>query len=158
MAGPSYAKEVGLAVAPKIAVWGVGIIAGYILVVRPILRATGVIKSSEEKQQDKQEENFSVSPDSPFNPNYYKSKPGALLVTKAIAQQIAEKIHDAGGWFNDNEEQVYGALRQLKAKTQLSWVADNFYTLYGEDMYQYMRSFLDDSEMQIVNGLANNMV
>lgn len=157
-AATTYAKEVGKDVAGKAVAWAAGIGAVYFLIIRPVLQSVGVIKTKEEKQQEKQEQEYATGSNSPFNPAYYKQAgSGALLVTKAVALQLAKELYDAHGFFNDDEEQVYGALRQLKAKTQLSWVADVFYQQYKQDLYTYLRSFLDDSEMKIVNGIATNL-
>jgi hypothetical protein len=156
--GESVAADIGKDVAGKVVIGGIIVGGLYFLIVRPILQKVGIIKTKEEKEQDEQEKNLSQGTDSPFNPNYYKTaKAGTALVTKATAQAVAKQIHDAKGYLNDNEEQVYGAIRQLANKAQLSWVADNFYTLYQQDLYTYIRAFLSDSEMSIVNGLAKNL-
>jgi hypothetical protein len=153
----SVGKEAAIEVAKKVAIWGTGITLTYLFVIRPIFQKVGLIKTQDEKNQEKQEQDYSSSATSPFNPNYYKSVSGAQLVTKANAQAIAQTLYDAHGLFNDDEQAVYGALRQLSYKTQLSWVADVFYQQYQQDLYQYLRNFLDDSEMSIVNSIAANL-
>lgn len=155
--GTSIGKEAAIEIAKKVAIWGTGITLTYLFIVRPIFQKIGIIKTQDEKDQEKQEQDYSSSASSPFNPNFYKSVAGAQLVTKAVAQSIAQTLYDAHGFINDDEQAVYGALRQLSYKTQLSWVADVFYQQYQQDLYQYLRNFLDDSEMSIVNSIAANL-
>lgn len=133
------------------------IVLGYLLVVRPVLKKFGVIKTAEDRAQEKQEATLSTSLNSPFSPRYYQGKSNVMLTTRTAAEQIAKTIYKAMGFFNDNEEAVFGALRQLQYKTQLSWVADVFFQLYKEDMYQYIRNSLSDDEMKIVNQIAANL-
>lgn len=152
-----YVKEVGKEVIPKVIGWGVGIGAGYFLILRPILMATGVIKSTEDKQRDKIESQYGTGTNSPFNPNWYKSVPGAVLITRASAESLSAIIYDAFGLLNDKEDAVYAVFRQLKAKTQVSWLADVFFQKFNADLYQYLRGRMSDSEMDIVHGIVNNL-
>lgn len=126
-----------------------------------ILKATGVIQSSaakkaEAEKQKKITEN-ATSTNSPFNPNFYKNKPGAALITKAQALAYAEQIYDAVGLFNDNEAAIYAVFRQLKSKTQVSWLAANFYAEYGQDLYAFLADYLNDNELNTVNQIVNGM-
>lgn len=152
-----YAKELGKAVIPKMIGWGVGIGAGYFLILRPILMSTGIIKSAEDKQRDQLEKQYGTAINSAFNPNWYKTVPGALLVTRATAERLAQIISDAMGIFNDDEDAVYAVFRQLKAKTQVSWLADVFFQKYNADLYQFLRGRMSDSEMDIIHGIVNNL-
>lgn len=152
-----YAKEIGKAVIPKVIGWGVGIGAGYFLVLRPILISTGIIKSAEDKKRDQIESQYGTALNSAFNPQWYKTIPGAILITRAKAEELAEIIQDAMGWFNDDEDAIYAVFRQLKAKTQVSWLADVFFQQYNADLYQYLRGRMSDSEMDIVHSIVNNL-
>jgi hypothetical protein len=161
LAGPgdSYAKEVGLAVAPKLAIALVALVGG-VLLLKPVFEKTGLIDSKEEQERKKAEAELANGTTSPFNPNFYKGKVGASLVTRATAENLAKQLYDAIGlWITggDNENTVYGVLRQLKAKTQLSFVSDVFTQKYSADLYQYLRRNLNDSEMAVVNNIANNL-
>lgn len=151
--GSTIAKDV----IAKVVIVVVVIALGYFMIARPILKKIGVIKSAEDRAQEKQEAELSTSQSSPFSPRYYKDKTNVMLTTRTAAEQIAKTIYKAMGVFNDNEEAIYGALRQLSHKTQLSWVADVFFQLYKEDLYQYMRNSLSDDEMKIVNQIAANL-
>lgn len=152
-----FAKQIGLAVAPKVAVWGVGIIAVYFLVAKPILVSIGVIKTKEQKDDKVASKENATSSKSAFNPGYYKTVPGATLITRAKAEEYSKIIWDAlGPWWtsgDDKEETVYGVFRQLKAKTQVSWLSEVFFKTYNRDLYGYLDQYLDDVELATVNNM-----
>jgi hypothetical protein len=137
---------------------GVLAVAGYFFIIHPLLKAVGFIESAEDKEHRKQEEQKAIGAAQAFNPNYYKSKPGAILLTKATAEKYAEIIWDSIDVIDgDDEEDIYGVLKQLKAKTQVSWIADLFYARYGKDMYALLSSNLNSSEMAIVHDIVNGL-
>jgi len=126
-----------------------------------ILKSTGIIQSGAAKkaeaEKQKQIQQNATSINSPFNPNFYKNKLGASLITKAQAEQYADQIYDAVGYFTDDESTIYAVFRQLKAKTQVSWLAENFYRLYGEDLYNFLLDSLNETEMTTVNQIVAGM-
>ena len=142
----------------KLVVIGLVIVLFYVLLLRPILIKIGIIKSADDKKRENEEKQLGTSPDSPFSPSYYKGRSGALLITRATAQKLADEIADSYGWFDDDEERIYGALRQLKAKTQLSFLSEVYYQRHHQDMYQKMRDKLDDSELDVIHGIVGNYV
>lgn len=152
-----YSKQVGKEVVLKVVGYGVGIGAAYLLVLRPILVSVGVIDSAKDKKRDQVESQYGTALNSAFNPQWYKTVPGAVLITRAKAEQLAEIIYDAMGWINDDEDAIYAVFRQLKAKTQVSWMADVFFQKYNADLYQYLRGRMSDSEMDIIHGIVNNL-
>lgn len=157
--GNAATNEVAKSVLPKIVIGGMAIGAGYLLLIRPILMAIGVIKSSEEKQLDQQTEQFATSNTSPFSPQYYKGK--SVKLTRAGAQAIAQQIYDAKtsfGWVgDDDEDSLYAAFRKIPTRNDLSWIADNFQLMFSKDLYSYVRGFLSDNEIAIVHGIVNNL-
>lgn len=144
-------------VVAKVAVSAVGILLVYLLIIKPIFRRLGIIQTPEDKKRDEQAKQASTSSDSPWSPLYYQSRPGALLLTKAATLELAKQINDAIGFFTDDETEVYGALRQLKAKTQLSWLCQVFFDEYKTDMYQLLNRNLGDDEMDIIHGIADQL-
>lgn len=158
----SAAKEIAVAVLPKIVLGGV-LIGGAFFLGRALLVSIGLIDSKEEKkqkaQQAQQTTQYSTALSSPFSPRYYKERgAGAVLVTKDTAERLARQIESAFGYFNDTETQIYAALRQLKYKTQVSFVADTYARLYQRDLYLRLEDKLSDSELAIVNGIVNNLL
>lgn len=77
----------------------------------------------------------------PFDPTSYKNKPGAKLLTVAYAQTLAKKIHTAigGTWNVSTEPIIYEIFKSLKAKTQVSFLAEQYKKLYGTDMLKDLK-------------------
>lgn len=151
------AETIMSSVVAKVAMGAVAILLIYFLIVRPIMKKLGIIEDKDDKTREKQVQAFGTELDSPFNPNYYKNKPGALLLTRAAAVKLGDQLNDAVGFLWDDENAVYGVLRQLKTKDQLSYLADVFQTEHNADLYQLLVRNLSDSEMDVVNGIAKNL-
>jgi len=122
-----------------------------------ILKQTGIIESKKDKADREAREKNATATNSPFNPNYYKGKVGAKLMTKENAITLARKIDDAVGVFSDDESSVYAAFRQLTAKTQVSWLSEIFFQQFGEDLYGFLSDNFNESEMDTVNQIVNSM-
>ena len=137
----------------KVAMVGAGVAALYFIAIKPTLEAVGLKDSKEDKLLDTQEKTFISSTASPFNPAAYK-KTGATIDT-ATAERLAKQIYDADGYFNDDEDSVYAALKAMIFKANVSRVSEVFANKYQKDMYSYMRAFLDDSEMTNVHNIVN---
>ncbi len=152
-----FAEEVGKDVIGKVAIGATVIGAAYFLVLKPVLTKVGLIESGEDKARNKVGTQYATGIDSPFSPQFYKNKTGAKLLVLAERQRLGKLLYDADGMFNDGEAQVYAALRQLQYHTQLSYLAEYFSKTYQKDLYSYLRSFLDDSEMDVVHGIVNNL-
>lgn len=153
-----FAEEVGKDVIGKVAIGATVIGAAYFLVLKPVLTKVGLIESGEDKARNQAGTQFATGIDSPFSPQFYKNKTGAKLLTLADRQRLGKMIYDANGVIaGDDEDQVYAALRYLQYHTQLSYLAEFFSKTYQKDLYSYLRSFLDDSEMDIVHGIVNNL-
>lgn len=130
----------------------------YLLLARPIMRRVGIIETKEDKERDKQAKQLGTSTDSPFSPRYYKAQKGTVqLIPKATAEKLADQLNDAIGFFSDDENAVYGILRQLNYKTQLSFLADVFFEKYKMDMYQLLNRNLGDEEMDVINSIATQL-
>jgi len=107
----------------------------------------------------------SASTNSPWSPQYYKNAPGgALLTTQATADKLAGQIWDSVGIFTADIDEVYGAIKQLSAKSQVSFLADRFNALYNKDLLswitlQYTKWGTPDPVLSqiidYVNGLSN---
>ena len=92
-----------------------------------------------------------------FSPNYWKNKKNAKVLTTSSARALAKNLYDASGVFNDNEEAVYGVFRQLNYKTQVSWLSYIFYKQYGEDMLQYLKSFMNNDELATLKQITDKL-
>ncbi len=132
----------------------------YLMLIRPILVKIGVIKSSEDIKAEKETKVLGTSLESPFSPSYWKKVPGAQILTKAAAEKMADKIEQEGinDFFPDDENVVYGVLRQLKYKTQLSFLADIMFQRHGYDLFQLLDRNLSEKEMGVVKGITSNLL
>lgn len=155
----SVAKEVGIAILPKVIGWGVGIGAVYFLLIKPVLESVGVLQTKDDKAKAEQTAANSTSLNNPFNPRYYQDRgTGSQLLTKASAEAMAEQLYKAVGTFYDDENAVYGVLRQLKYKTQVSFLADVFYKKYGIDLYNLLERNFGSNELSVVNNIVSNLL
>jgi len=99
----------------------------------------------------KQEPNWN----SPFDMNYLTDvqkwvTPKSIQVLDVItAKEYAKIIKEAKGTFNDDEDavkEVFG--KKLRDKTQVASLSKAFYKIYKKDMWQFLNSFLSQSEMK----------
>ena len=130
-------------------------VAGYFVIVKPLLEWLGL----KEDKTDKANET-SLQTVLGWSPLYYKevSKKGlkTTYLTSAGATMLAKQIKNAwGGLLNDNEEQVYGALKMINSWVKLSQVAEKYYLLYGEDLGREIKARLSDDEFYTVTQIVN---
>ena len=92
-----------------------------------------------------------------FNPNYYKNKAGAKILTVAGAAMLAKKVYDSKGYFNDDEAQLYSVFQSLTDKTQVSFLAEQFAKIYNKSLYGYLDSFLNVTELGNVATICNKL-
>ena len=91
----------------------------------------------------------------PFDMNYIEEvnqwlhpKPIAQL-GNATAISYAKSIKNAKGTFSDDEKVIHLIFsKRLKDKTNVASISKTFWNLYKKDMWQYLASFLSQSEMQ----------
>jgi len=107
---------------------------GYNKVIKPILESVGLQKSNEELEIEKQTSN----PGSPWNPNYWR-KGGATIITSAAAEKFINTIWNAPGYFSDDFDAVLGVFKQLKTKSQVSYLSDKFNQVKGKDLLSWLQ-------------------
>ncbi len=112
----------------------------------------GIINTEEENQQlnELKEANYWN-----FQKFLNDAPAGALLLTMSYSNDLVENLWDATGYFNDDEEAIYGVFRGLKTKSQVAFLAKRFYDIKGQDLYSYLNNYLNDSEMLIVKGIID---
>lgn len=125
----------------------------YFGVLNPLLKFLGVKDSQDTVSLD----NESVNPVSYWSPLLWKQTPGAIILTTAAVEKMVTDIYNAFGLFNDCEECVTAVFKQLKFKTQVSYLSDYFYKKYGQDLLSYIRGGLypqdrlSDKDVQLIN-------
>lgn len=101
-----------------------------------------------------------IDPSSPWRPDYWrKSQNYSYAIDTATAQAYAKEIYDAFGYFDDNEDQAIGVFRRLRTKANLSFLADIFNQLYGQDLLTFLRGGiwpkdrLSDDDVSQINSM-----
>ena len=92
-----------------------------------------------------------------FNPNYWQRKLPAKIITESFSRKYSDDIYNAYGYFNDDENVIYGVFEQMKTKSQVSYLAYKFNQYYNRSLIEYLRSFLNDSEMAKIAAIINKL-
>lgn len=119
------------------------------------LKGLGLIKTgaaAEEQAQEEQAEitNLSIDEKDYTSIYYWKKAPtgyAPTLIPMAGTDYLVNQIWDSAGTFNDNEEQMQGALKTLKFKTQYSWLADRFLTTKKQDLTLFLKNYFSANEL-----------
>jgi hypothetical protein len=145
----------------KLLLYGGGLLIVYFGILRPLLEKLGIARS----QADQQVINQQNLPNNknPFSPVYWKTIPGAKLITKNSTISLAKRIYEAMGFFSDDEPAVYSVFSQLKYKTQVSWLADVFQQNYKMDLFDFLKrgkgqlpqAGLNSDELQQILNIVN---
>jgi len=104
-------------------------------------------------EQETKEEETSAAVDSKqwAQPSFYLKNPPAnkikVLKTQSAADSIAFLIYESYDAFDDDEEQMQGALKQLTYKEQYSQIAARFFALYAEDLTRFLKAHFSESEL-----------
>lgn len=92
---------------------------------------------------------------SPFSPNYQvnlRKKGPVYLLYKNTAQAVARQIYESVGTVYDTPEQGLAAFKQLRYKSQVSQVADEFQINYKADLFNWLQSRYDrDSQKEVLS-------
>lgn len=75
----------------------------------------------------------------------YNSNPSKKTINFSVLKQYAKTIHDAKGTVSDDEQKVIGVFNQLQNDYDVSALCYAFFQSYGEDLYIYLASFMDNS-------------
>lgn len=139
----------------------------------------GVFKSKEESQSDKATSESSAdstevqesNPYIGFNPNYFsalvkafKNKFGKNLTekkqlkipsTKSI-YELSKQIYNSKGTFKDDTNMLYDVFSSLQTQYQLSALSFYFSTMYKKDLLNYIKSFTNYEEQNIIFDKVKN--
>jgi hypothetical protein len=147
----------------------IGVLVGaYFLILKPILEKLGLSKSAEEQQLSKEIDVASTSITSPFSPRYWKEAKVKTIITTDALNKLVSTLYDAQSSFTgDDEASIYNVFRQLKYKTQVSYLADAFQKNYKFDLLESLknghpssinwRSGLNSEELQTVFNIVKNL-
>ena len=125
------ASEVGKTKWGQVAI-GVAVIGGTVvaaIVTIKILQTLQIIDTREERRARRQAGKLAGM--EAFEPQYYTKRPTKVSISPTQAQMFAKNIYSAKGWFNGNEEKLFGAFRSIGSKWNLSYVAAVFQQMYN---------------------------
>lgn len=150
MANGSSTK-VGVDTGTLLLIGGLGA-AAYFGLLNPILKALGIKESKESKKASE------LGKEDAFNPGYWrKGGAGTLLITDLGSRAYAKVIYDAHGFFNDDEDKVRGVFRQMRTKSQVSFLADKFYKIYNKGLFDYLKTFLGSSDLAAIADIVERL-
>jgi hypothetical protein len=73
-----------------------------------------------------------------------------------VYHKYAKTLYDAKGFFKDNENSVLDVFRNLQTQYQLSYLAKFFSAFYNKDMLSYLKTFMDDDNLEDVLEIIKN--
>lgn len=79
--------------------------------------------------------------------------PEKVSLAESEYNNIAQKIEDAHGTFNDDEEATYEAFQRMRTNSDLLKLQEAFGIRDDKDLFTYVRHYLNDSEIQKVNDI-----
>lgn len=126
----------------------------YKLFLKPLLETLNIVDTPDEKIMREAADKANTSaPTNYWTPTYYKYAPAGKkpwILTETGARTISKRIYDAMGYFNDDEEAIYGQFKALQYKTQISYLASIFFAVYKKDLFAFIESYFNDKEMVIL--------
>jgi hypothetical protein len=132
-----------------------GISLAGLFIVYKILQKVGVFpskESNESKQNLLQLENATVWDYNKFLSNL---PAGAKLLTQNGAEAYVDDLWNATGYFNDDEEAIFGVFRAMKTQSQISNLAKRFNQLKAQDLYSYLKNYLNEEELLTVKKIID---
>ena len=142
----------------------IAIIAGAVLVssliARPVLFGLLEALGLRDSKSDTSFKKLQATVAEYFSPTYLTNLSAKgeqyYLFSQSTTDQLAKAIYDAKGFFNDNENAVYGVFSQINTKAQVSWLATRFAVKYKYDLLEYLKSFLNQKELEPIYTSVNS--
>ena len=123
--------------------------------IRELFNTFGITQSKTEQSVQKTQ---SSGVKSPFSPLYWKQFKGAKLLTIAQADAKAKAIENSIGYvqLKPDFSKILAIFKTLQYKTQVSFLAQRFQTLFNTDLLEYLRN--GKSNRLVQNALNNNQL
>lgn len=132
-----------------------GVTLAGLYIVYKLAQKVGIIPSQESKAETQNLQALENASVWDYN-KFLSSLPGgALLLTQAGAAAYVDDLWNATGYFNDDEEAIYGVFRAMRTQSQISALAKRFNQLKNQDLYSYLRNYLNDNEMLTVKKIID---
>lgn len=90
-----------------------------------------------------------------FDSQYWRT--AGKTIAPSEGKELADRVHDAVGVFNDNEEAILGVLRRAKTAGNLSYISYQFENRHKESMGGWIGDYLDRKQetKQVLDALEN---
>jgi hypothetical protein len=143
---------------PNLIILGILGVGAY-FALKPVLEATGLKKSKEDKETDKilkdQEEKINIWTGLEAVKRAAGSKRKVYALKFAEANAKAKGIYDSLNWYGDDEDRIYAIFRSLNYQTQVASIVDQYRSLYKTDLLTKLKSSFSDSELNEVLKIIN---
>jgi len=84
-----------------------------------------------------------------FDKEAYKKNPQCATIDSLTAKQLSDKLFNAKGLLNDDEQAVESVFKNINSRCDVSKIADHFYNAHGKtDLFTYLKSFLNNDELE----------
>jgi hypothetical protein len=93
---------------------------------------------------------------SPFSPLYWRTVRGAHLLPLAQANAKAQAIFESITYTGNDYAKILAIFKTLTYKTQVSFLAQQFQSLYKQDLLEYLRN--GKSNFLVHNALSENQI
>jgi len=129
-------------------------IAGLFIVYK-ILQKVGVLPTAESNQAAQNLQALESSNYWNYNDFLAKAPGGHALLTQAGAAAYVEDLWNATGYFNDDEEKIFGVFRAMRTQSQIAALAKRFNQLKNKDLYGYLKDYLNEAELLTVKKIID---
>lgn len=129
-------------------------LAGLFIVYR-LLQKTGLLPSRESNLEQQNLQALESSNYWNYNDFLAKAPGGHALLTQAGAAAFVEDLWDATGYFNDDEQKIYGVFRAMKTQSQIAALAKRFNQLKAQDLYSYLKNYLNEEELLTIKKIID---
>ena len=140
----------------------------YVTVGRPLLQKLNIIDTKEEKDAKKVADQAEkvISSGSQISPYNYAaffagltakgiSSKNVLIYSESSAANKANIIRNGLHLWNITnqyyEEVAFGVLEACKTQSQWAWICRKFYLMYGDSLFEFLKSNLTDKEFSDFN-------
>lgn len=129
-------------------------LAGLFIVYR-LLQKTGLLPSAASTQAEQNLQQLESATVWDYNKFLSTLPAGALLLTQNGAAAYVDDLWNATSWFNDDEQAIYGVFRAMKTQSQISALAKRFNQLKAQDLYSYLKNYLNEEELLTVKKIID---
>ena len=132
-----------------------GISLAGLFIVYKLLQKTGLLPSVESTQAAQNLQALESSNYWNYNEFLAKAPGGHALLTQSGAAAYVDDLWNATGYFNDDEQAIYGVFRAMKTQSQIAALSKRFNQLKGQDLYSYLKNYLNDEELLTVKKIID---